>query len=287
MTAFTKDEQLVCYMSSLIEPEDFVVQGMGTPLVFSAFLLAKETHAPGVQFMYTVGNTISEHTDRLSITHLEHLTVNSSLKRVKMTEMHCDIVPSLKVKEFIRPAQVDRYGNCNNVVIGNYEKPAIRLPGTGGITDVAAFNPNFYLYVTRHSLQTLVEQLDFCSSVGYGERAHELHLMGRRERGPQKLITDRCVFSFADGVGSAVLEAIFHEETVDSIRKNTGFSFDLSAKGIDRVDPPSDHQLQILREMVDPLGIRELELLGGNDRLQKLEKIIRAEHNRPRGREGA
>ncbi|MDQ0219448.1 CoA-transferase [Peribacillus cavernae] len=281
MAAISKDEMMVCYMSSLIQTGDFVVQGMGTPLVFSAFLLAKETHAREVQFMYTVGNTISEHTESLSITYLEQLTVEGCLKKVKMTEMHCDIVPSLKVKEFIRPAQVDRFGNCNNVVIGDYAKPVIRLPGAGGITDVAAFNPNFHLYVTRHSRQTLVDQVDFCSSVGYGERAEELNRMGIRARGPQKLITDSCVFRFENE--GAVLEAIFHGETIENIRENTGFPFDLSENGIIQIEPPSEEQLRILREKIDPLGIRQLELLTGIQRIQKLEHILLEEDKRRRG----
>jgi glutaconate CoA-transferase, subunit B len=262
-------------MSKKITNDDFVVQGMATPLVFSAFLLAKATHAPGVQFMYTVGNTISENSGKLSLTNLEKNNMENVLKYVSMSQMHMEIVPSLLAKEFMRPAQIDKYGNTNNVVIGDYHSPKVRLPGSAGIGDVLSFNYNIYYYVTNHSKRTLVDQLDFCSAVGYGEREAELNKMGKVKRGPQLLITDKCIFHFDNG--EAELLSIHEHSSLEDVVKNTGFSFSIPEGGVPYTNPPSEEELRILKEEVDPLNLRKLEFLSGSKRLEHIEFILEKE----------
>lgn len=268
---YTIDELVVSYMARQIQDMDFVVQGMGTPLVFSAFLLAKKTHAPNVQFMYTVGNTISQQTGKLSLTQVEQNTTENVLKYVTMTQMHLDIVPSLYPKEFMRPAQIDKYGNTNNVVIGDYQLPKVRLPGSAGIGDVSSFNHNIFYYVTDHSKRTLVDQLDFCSSVGYGAREKELEKMGKVNRGPRQLITNKCVFDFS--TGQAELLSIHENITLEEVIETTGFDFKVPEE-ILVTKPPTDEELKILRESIDPLELRKLEFLSGKDRINHLEKIL-------------
>ena len=271
---WTIDELLVCYISRQIHDDDFVVQGMGTPLVFSAFLLAKQLHSPNVQFMYTVGNTISQSTGNLSLSKVENNTMEHALRYISMPQMHVEIVPSLYPKEFMRPAQIDQFGNTNNVVIGDYETPKVRLPGSAGIGDVASFNHNIYYYVTSHDKRTLVENLDFCSSVGYGEREHELNRMGNVNRGPRQLITDKCIFDFSKG--RAELVSVHPSSSIEDVIENTGFSFEL-AESVIETTPPTDEELTLLREKIDPLQLRRLEFLSGKKRLTHLKAIVEAE----------
>lgn len=271
---WTTDELIINYMSLQIIDRDFVVQGMGTPLVFNAFLLAKATHAPGVQFMYTVGNSISEKAGRLSLSHVESNTIEHALRYVSMTQMHLEIVPSLYAKEFMRPAQVDKYGNANNVVIGDYASPKVRLPGSAGVSDVESFNYNTYFYVTRHSRQTLVDKLDFCSSVGFGEREKELDRLGKRKRGPQQIITDKCIFDLANGY--AELKYLHPGVTINDVVENTGFAFDIR-NDLETTPTPTDENINLLRTEIDPLNLRKLEFLSGNKRLEHIEWILEQE----------
>lgn len=273
-TDWTIDELLVCYMARQIKNEDFMVQGMGTPLVFSAFLLAKATHASQAQFMYTVGNTISQHSGRLTLNQVETNTMERALRFITMPQMHLEIVPSLYAKEFMRPAQIDQYGNTNNVVIGDYQSPRVRLPGSAGIGDVCSFNYNIYFYVTQHSKRTLVKQLDFCSSVGYGERQRELAKMGEVKRGPQQLITDKCIFEFS--LGKARMLSIHPYVTLDDVKQNTGFDFD-AQDTIPVTEPPTVEELTLLREQIDPYQLRRLEFLSGKERLDHIERILHKE----------
>lgn len=265
------DELMVCYMFHEIAERDFVVQGMGTPLVFSAFLLAKAMHAPNVQFMYTVGNTISQHAGKLSLTKVEDNTIDNAMRCVSMSQMHLEIVPSLYAKEFMRPAQIDGYGNANTVVIGDYARPKVRLPGSAGVGDVSSFNYNIYFYVTRHDTKTLVEKLDFCSSVGYGEREGRLAEMGQRRRGPRKLITDKCVFDFSKG--RAELVSLHPGVSLDDVLQNTGFCFPMPEK-VSQTAVPTKEELHFLRERIDPLKLRKLEFLTGNKRLEHIKQIL-------------
>jgi len=273
-TRYTPDELMITYMARQIEPGDYVVQGMATPMVFSAFLLAKVTHAPDVQFMYTAGNSVSQRMAQLSLTNIERVTVAGALRRVRMTEMHCDLTPVFQAKEFIRPAQVDGKGNTNNVVIGPFEQPKVRLPGCGGISDVTNFNPRLYVYVPRHSRRSLVEKLDFCSGVGYGDGPGHRVKMGLPAEGVQKIITNLCIFKFENE--AVILESLHPGVTLEQVRAATGFDFE--APSLPKVtQPPTSEELQLLREQIDPLGVRLLETLEGSARLQKIKEILARE----------
>lgn len=272
--SYTIDELLVCYMARKINNNVLVVQGMGTPLVFSAFLLAKYTNSPDVQFMYTVGNTISQNTDKLTLSKIEANTMENAQKFVSMTQMHLEIVPSLYPMEFMRPAQIDKFGNTNNVVIGNYYHPKVRLPGSAGIGDVSSFNHNLFFYITDHSKRTLVEKLDFCSSVGYGEKEKELKKMGVGSRGPQEIITNKCVFDLSKHEAELIL--LHPGVTLEEIKAITGFDFTIS-DSLTTTKPPTVEELRLIREKVDPLNIRKLEFLRGKRRIDHLKKIVENE----------
>lgn len=271
----TSDERLVFLMSDYLEPGDIVVQGMATPMVFAAFLLARARQAPDLECIFTVGNTFfASPSGRLGISGLEAYTSLRGLRFFSMLDMHCDVVPSLQVKEFLRPAQVDGYGNTNNVVIGDWETPKVRLPGAVGIPDVLSFNPNIFLYVTRHDRRTLVEKVDFLSGVGTGEASREMEESGYGPRGPRKLLTPDAVFEFTgDG---PYLSEMAPGKTVEELRAGTGFQFTLSPTFRVMENPPEEH-LQLLRDVIDPFGVRKLEVLSGSRRLELIREIVEAE----------
>jgi acyl CoA:acetate/3-ketoacid CoA transferase beta subunit len=272
----TPDERLVFLMSNYLEPQDIVVQGMATPIVFAAFLLARAMHAPDIECLFTVGNTFFvSPAGSLGITGLEAYTAERGLRFFSMLDIHCDVVPGLKVKEFLRPAQVDGQGNTNNAVIGKWDTPKVRLPGAAGIPDVLSFNPNIFLYVVRHDRRTLVAKVDFVSGVGTGDAAKEMDEAGFGMRGPRKLLTPEAVFELAQG--AACLTEIAPRMTVDELRENTGFCFTVS-DGLKTMPVPSNEDLHLLREVIDPLGVRKLEVLAGVERLKLIREVIAIEH---------
>lgn len=273
----TDDERLVFLMAERLGPDDIVVQGIATPIVFAAFLLARALHAPSLECLFTVGNTYCQSPrGALSLESLEQYTTHESLMRLGMLDIHCDIVPTLHVKEFLRPAQVDGEGNTNNVAIGPRNHPRVRLPGAVGIPDVVSFNPDVYLYVTRHDRRTLVDQVDFCSGLGVGKRSQALNAMGKRRRGPRELITPKAVFRLA--ADRPQLTHVSPSVSVDDIRKTTGFGFEVADEFAAMRDPGAD-ALELLRHEIDPRGIRRLEMVSGRDRSQLVRQIVQEERD--------
>jgi glutaconate CoA-transferase, subunit B len=179
----------------------------------------------------------------------------------------------MHLKEFFRPAQVDPQGNTNNVVFGDHQRPRLRMPGSGGIPDLTAFSHRVYLYVPRHGKATFVPKLDFRSGVGVLSAAErqESRVSGP---GPRFLVSDLGCFDFADG--RMRLISCHPGVTSDRIQAKTGFSLDI-VPGCPETATPSSAEVRLLRQVIDPLGIRSVEVLGGEARWTKLRQIARAE----------
>lgn len=268
---FSVDELMVVCMSRQISDSEVVVQGIATPLVASAFLLARQTHAPNLYFASAIGQGICKDPAPLSISHVEGLWLDRALKNAGFVRTTADILPGLRPKEFFRPGQMDVNGNFNNIAFGkDYRQPRLRLPGTGGIPDVTTFIDDIFLYVPRHSKVTFVKKLDFISGLGY-------HPARRLGRGPRYLITDLGQFDFLNGVLRLIS---FHPGvSILKIKKKTGFEFEIPLS-VPQTEAPSPEELRLLREEIDPLGIRRLEGLSGSSRRKLLKEILNQERTR-------
>ncbi|MGD9124607.1 MAG: CoA-transferase [Desulfarculaceae bacterium] len=273
-TEYSIDELLVCQMARRMHNQELVVQGIATPLVFTAFVLAKMTHAPDLYFMYTVGNTLADTPGRVGISNIERLTLDGCLKRVTMAEINCDLAPHFRPREFMRPAQVDARGNFNNTVIGDYHRPRVRLPGGAGIPDASNFNEHLSLYVPRHSPRVLVKTIDFRTGLGYGGDSQDRRAWPVVEAGPNLILTDLCVFDFHQG--NARLASLHPGVDLEQVESLTGFEFSV-ASPLPRTEAPTPEELALIREEVDPLGIRRLEFMGARERSAALREILAQE----------
>ncbi len=265
----TPDEIMVTCISHLVTDGEVIVQGIATPLIAAAFLLARRTHAPNLYFASAIGQGISQTPAPLGLTRIENYWLEHNLNNTSFTQVTCEILPWLKPKEFFRPAQVDPNGNFNNIAFGqSYSQPRMRLPGTGGIPDMTTFSNQNYLYVPRHSRITFVPRLDFLSGMGYSDQRHQ-------GSGPILLISDLGVFDFLDGCMR--LLSIHPGVSLETITHRTGFPFQVTTN-LDETPLPSDLELRLLRTEIDPLGIRRLEFLPGSARRVLLKEIILIEN---------
>jgi acyl CoA:acetate/3-ketoacid CoA transferase beta subunit len=267
----TPDEWLVVCLARQIVDGETVVQGLATPLVAAGYLLARSTHAPRLYFASAIGQSICRDPAPLGLTRIEKFWLDRSLTSIGFVRVAADILPSLRPKEFFRPGQVDQHGNINNIAIGRdylaNRKARIRLPGVGGIPDVTTFINDICLYVPRHSRVTFVPELDVRSGLG--------HMSERRQgHGPRYLVSDLGQFDYPNG--KMRLTTYHPGVTVDQIKFRTGFPLEI-APDVHKTLPPSVDMLRMLREEIDPLGIRKLELLSGADRRQLLKEIFQAE----------
>jgi len=271
---FTPDEMMVVCMARQVQDGEIVAQGLATPLVAAAYLLARRTHAPNLYFTSAIGQGICRQPAPLGLTTIERLWLDRSLITVGFVRAAADMLPRLRPKEFFRPAQIDPQGNFNNIAFGqDYRQPRMRLPGTGGIPDVTTFIDDIYLYVPRHSRLTFVPQLDFLSGLGH-------HPQRRYGSGPQFLVTDLGQFDFKgqDSQGRPHMRLISYHPgiTPAEIQARTGFELQI-APSLCETPPPSPEELRLLREEIDPLGIRRLESLSGPARRDLLLNIIQLE----------
>jgi len=268
MTHFTVDELMCACIARQFKDGDVVAQGISTPLVAAGFILAKRTHAPNMMFASAIGQGICYDWAPIGLARIEDLWLDKAIMNFGFTRAAAELLPRLLPKEFFRPAQVDQYGNFNNIAIGDdYGRPRMRLPGTGGIPDVTTYFDGIYLYVPRHSRATFVSKLDFLAGMGHSpERTHGA--------GPNYLISDLGQFDYAEGVMR--LTSIHPGETLERILAKTGFPLAVAAD-CGETEPPTAEALRLLREEIDPLGVRRLELLGGAARKEAIREILEKE----------
>jgi hypothetical protein len=196
---------------------------------------------------------------------VESLWLDLALTHISFAQVAADVLPSMQPKEFFRPGQIDRFGNFNNIAFGrDYLRPRLRLPGTGGIPDVTTYISDIHLYIPRHSRVTFVENLDFISGLGHNP-------LRKQGKGPQYLVTDLGQFDFAPGYMR--LTSIHPGVEIEQIRAHTGFTLEITPD-VDLTPAPTSEELGLLREEIDPLNIRRLELLSGAARRQLLHEII-------------
>lgn len=267
---YTVDELMCVCISRQIEDGEVVAQGIATPLVTAGYLLARLTHAPNLTFISAIGQAICRDWAPLGIATIEQLWLAQGLMRFSFVQAACDLLPRYGPKEFFRPGQVDAYGNFNNVYMGgSYERPRLRLPGSGGIADVTPLEENVCLYVPRHGRHTFVPQLDFRSGLGYSPE----RVAGR---GPRYLVSDLGQFDFGGENGRMRLIAHHPHATLRQIQTKTGFDL-LISPDTPATQPPTTTELHLLRQVIDPLGVRQLETLAGGPRREKLRQILQAE----------
>lgn len=268
MNDWTIDELICVCIARQVHDGDVLAQGLATPLVAAGYLLAWHTHAPHAYFASAIGQTVCREGAPLGIASVESLWLDRAMTSFGFVKAAADLLPCVKPKEFFRPGQVDSHGNFNNIAIGNdYQRPRLRLPGTGGIPDVTTYMPETYLYVPRHSRVTFVEKVDYLSGLGH-------HPARTRGGGPTYLISDLGQFDFKDGLMR--LTSIHPGVALQHMKAKTGFTFGIR-KPLSETPPPTMDELHLLRDAIDPLGIRKLEMLSGHRRREALRKALAGE----------
>ncbi|MFN8530749.1 MAG: CoA-transferase [Anaerolineae bacterium] len=269
MVDYTIDELISVCISRQVVDGETLAQGINTPLVMAGFILAQMTHAPHVNFASAIGQSLCREWAPLGVGRIEDFWLGKALLYTGFVTASADLLPKFTPKEFLRPAQVDAVGSTNNIAFGDsYERPRMRLPGTGGIPDVTPVSDHLCLYVPRHSKVTFVEKLDFVSGMGYTADR-------KRGTGPIYLVSDMGQFDWANGR----MRLVTHHPgvTVAQIEKKTGFALDI-APDLHETPSPTEEEVRLLREVIDPLGVRKLETLGGSARKDLLRDILAKEN---------
>jgi len=256
----------ICISRQIVDGE-LVAQGIATPTVAAGILLAKLTHAPNITFISAIGQAVCRDWAPLGLATVEKLWIEKGIFSVGMVRAAADLLPQLVPKEFFRPGQVDAFGNFNNVFIGgSFERPRLRLPGSGGIPDVTVYSDKVYLYVPRHGRHTMVETIDFKSCLGHDSKRE-------KESGPRYLVSDLGQFDFEESSGRMRILSLHPGITLARVQAKTGFDL-VMPDHIPVTELPTLEELNLLEHEIDPLGIRSLETLAGHRRKKELRRIL-------------
>jgi glutaconate CoA-transferase, subunit B len=150
---------------------------------------------------------------------------------------------------FLGAAQIDRYGNLNSTCIGDYFKPTTRFSGSGGSCDVASFASEVIAFL-QHEKRRFVETLDYLTSVGWYKGRDSRQKLGLERGGMTAVVTNLGVLKFKDDSKEMYLSEYFPGVTIEEIKQNTGFDLDTSSAT--EAAAPTEDQLTILRQEVDP-----------------------------------
>jgi glutaconate CoA-transferase subunit B len=228
VTAYTQDEVMAVEAARRLHDGTVCFVGIGLPSL--AANLARRTHAPGCVLIYESG-TIGAKPERLPLSIGDGELAETADAVVSVPEMFAYWLQGARIDVgFLGAAQIDRYGNLNSTVIGDYDAPKVRLPGGGGAPEIAT-GVRDVLVMLRQTPRTFVERLDFTTSVGDRVRV---------------VITDLGILEPRDG--ELTLTAVHPGVTAEEARAATGW--DLRVAGdLRETAPPSDDELAALRSL--------------------------------------
>jgi len=177
--------------------------------------------------------------------------------------------------EVVATAQVDRFGAANTIEVRSPSGRTIRLPGQGGMADVANMHQHFLLYVTRHSPLALVDRVDVASA-GRALLTDEERADAGLRPGHVKVVTNLCVFELDHPSRELRLVSLHPGVELADVERETGFEV-VASPDLERTVRPSSDELELLASEIDPLGIRHLEFVPARERGAFLADIVAAE----------
>jgi glutaconate CoA-transferase subunit B len=247
---FTAAELMIVNSARMLRDGDSVFVGVGQPNL--ACNLARRTHAPNLLMIYEAG-VIGAQPARLPLSIGDPTLVSGAASVCSMYDIFSFYLQRGNVGVgFLGGAQIDRFANINATVIGDYNHPKVRLPGSGGSMEIAAWAERCYI-MTLHQKRRFPAKVDFCTSAGFLNGCNEREAAGLCGKGPQAVITNLGIMTPNDR-GELMLTSIHPDVEVQTIKENTGWDL-LVADHLQVTEPPSAEEIRILHEELDPDGI--------------------------------
>ncbi len=249
ITQYTPSELMIVSAARALQGNRVVFVGVGLPNI--ACNLARRSHSPGMELVYESG-VFGARPARLPLSIGDPTLVSGATAVGGMADLFMYYLQGGLIDvALLGGAQIDRYGNLNTTVIGDYAKPKVRLPGSGGACEIA-INARATIMIMRLSKRAFVEKLDFLTSPGHRQPGR--HGRAIRGAGPALVVTDKALFDFDNAQKEMTLQAIAPGQTVDQLRANIGWDVRVS-HSLYELEPPSPEELNIIRTDLDPAGL--------------------------------
>jgi glutaconate CoA-transferase subunit B len=225
--------------------------GVGLPNIVCN--LAQRTVAPELQLVYESG-AFGARPQRLPLSIGDPTLATGATAITSMFELFAFYLQAGLIDvAFLGGAQIDRYGNLNTTVIGDYGRPKVRLPGSGGACEIA-IHARKILVIMRQATRSFVAKLDFRTSPGHsGDPEHD-RARGWSGSGPTNVVTDLATYGFDDETGEMTLLTMHPGVSLDDVRAAMGWEPKVSPD-VGETPPPSAEELRLIRQELDPQGI--------------------------------
>lgn len=253
---FTTAELMACVLAREIRDGDVGgIPGVRSEVPLAAVCLAARHHAPDLT-LYTIHGEADM--DTLSITGTTS-DWEGGLRSTHSYELN-DIFELLHVGAFhwifYGALQIDIYGNINLAGVGDHAAPRLRGPGTAG-GNSENFAKRFFVWINEHSPRVFVPKVDFITSAGYGP--HDRADLGITGAGASPIVTPLAVLDIDQERRAMRLVSTHPGITVQQVVEATGFDLVMPDGGVPETEVPTDDELRILRDEVDPLGVLRRE----------------------------
>ncbi len=251
MKDYSPMELMICVAARNLEDGATVVVGTGGPC--AAAMLAQKTGAPNLTIMFEAGG-ISPQMPTMPISVGDSRTTYRAVKTSSMPDIMETCQRGMVDYAFLGGAQIDMYGNINSTMIGDdHAKPKVRFPGSGGANDLASLCWRTMM-MTPQDARRFTDKPDFITSPGYLKGGTSRYDAGLPEdSGPYRIITNMAIMGFDEETKWMKVLSVNPGYSRQDIQENCGFELMWADNPVE-TEPPSEEELRLLREEVDPLG---------------------------------
>jgi len=245
MTEYSPTEMMTVAAARMLRNEDVCFVGIGLPS--AACNLARLSHAPDITLIYESG-TIATKPDVLPLSIGDGELCETALTTVSVPEMFRYWLQGGRISiGFLGAAQLDRFGNINTTVIGDYHKPKVRLPGGGGAPEIASSCKEVFITL-KQAPRAMVEKIDFFTSFGHGRGGDHRRELGITTKGPTLLITDLAVWKPDPETKEFVVTSIHPGSSREKVQETCGWKARFASR-LEETPPPTALELTTLRDL--------------------------------------
>lgn len=241
----TATEMMTVAAARALKNDDVCFVGIGAPS--AACNLARLTHAPQITLIYESG-TIGTKPDVLPLSIGDSELCDTALTTVPVVEIFNYWLQGGRISVgFLGAAQIDRFGNINTTVVGPYDHPKVRLPGSGGAPEIASSCTEVFV-IARHEPRVFVDRLDFVTSLGHGDGGDTRSRVGLSTAGPSLVVTDLCLMRPHPQAHELTVSSVHEGVDAALIRKRTGWPVGF-ADELEVTPAPTEAELEVLRDL--------------------------------------
>jgi glutaconate CoA-transferase, subunit B len=243
--SYTPAEMITVAAARALSNDDVCFVGIGLPS--AACNLARLTRAPRIRLIYESG-TLETRPDILPLSIGDGELCETALTTVPVLEIFRYWLQGGRITVgFLGGAQVDRFGNLNSTVIGNYAAPKVRLPGSGGAAEIATGCGQIFI-IMKQGRRSFVKDVDFVTSLGHGRTGRERSQLSIRTRGPTLVVTDLCLMRPEADTNEMIVTSMHPGVTREQVVENTGWGVRFAPQ-VEETEPPSAEELEVLRDL--------------------------------------